>query len=116
MSKIKDYLDTLHATDVYLPTRTVFLTGDITEKLYDSTIKNLHALDTEPETVTVYINSEGGEVDSGFGIYNSVKGMKSFMELYLSDDMVGSDGSLGDAGLIPLPKNELDEVRKNVLN
>jgi len=46
----------------------------------------------------------------------TVKGMKSFMELYLSDDMVGSDGSLGDAGLIPLPKNELDEVRKNVLN
>ena len=46
----------------------------------------------------------------------TVKGMASFMELYLSDDMVGSDGSLGDAGLIPLPKNELDEVRKNVLN
>lgn len=46
----------------------------------------------------------------------TVKGMTSFMELYLSDDMVGSDGSLGDAGLIPLPKNELDEVRKNVLN
>ena len=28
----------------------------------------------------------------------------------------GADGSLGDAGLIPLPQNELDTVRANVLN
>ena len=45
-----------------------------------------------------------------------IEGMREFMELYLSDDMAGSDGSLGDAGLIPLPQNELDEVRANVLN
>ena len=47
---------------------------------------------------------------------NMTDGMIEFMELYLSDDVAGADGSLGDAGLIPLPKNELDEVRKNVLN
>ena len=45
-----------------------------------------------------------------------IKGMTKFMELYLSDDMAGADGSLGDAGLIPLPQKELDEVRQNVLN
>ena len=45
-----------------------------------------------------------------------IKGMTEFMELYLSDDMAGADGSLGDAGLIPLPQKELDEVRQNVLN
>ena len=45
-----------------------------------------------------------------------IPGMREFMELYLSDDMAGRDGSLGDAGLIPLPQNELDEVRANVLN
>ncbi len=38
------------------------------------------------------------------------------MELYLSDEMAGADGSLADAGLIPLPEKELDEVRQNVLN
>ena len=43
------------------------------------------------------------------------EGMKEFMELYLSDDVAGADGSLGDAGLIPLPKAELDTVRANVL-
>ena len=43
------------------------------------------------------------------------KGMKEFMELYLSDELAGSDGSLGDAGLIPLPQKELDTVRSAVL-
>ena len=44
-----------------------------------------------------------------------IPGMTEFMELYLSDDVAGEDGSLGDAGLIPLPQNELDTVRANVL-
>jgi phosphate transport system substrate-binding protein len=44
-----------------------------------------------------------------------IPGMTDFMELYLSDDLAGADGSLGDAGLIPLPQNELDAVRANVL-
>ena len=47
---------------------------------------------------------------------NKIEGMTEFMELYLSDDMAGADGSLGDAGLIPLPQKELDTVRNNVLN
>ena len=45
-----------------------------------------------------------------------IPGMREFMELYLSDELAGSDGSLGDAGLIPLPQKELDTVRSNVLN
>ena len=45
-----------------------------------------------------------------------IPGMREFMELYLSDDLAGQDGSLGDAGLIPLPQAELDTVRANVLN
>ena len=45
-----------------------------------------------------------------------IDGMIEFMELYLSDDMAGADGLLGDAGLIPLPQKELDTVRNNVLN
>ena len=45
-----------------------------------------------------------------------IDGMTEFMELYLSDDVAGADGSLGDAGLIPLPQKELDKVRADVLN
>ena len=35
---------------------------------------------------------------------NKIEGMREFMELYLSDDVAGADGSLGDAGLIPIQK------------
>ena len=45
-----------------------------------------------------------------------IDGMIEFMELYLSDEMAGADGSLGDAGLIPLPNKELDKVKADVLN
>ena len=45
-----------------------------------------------------------------------IPGMREFMELYLSDDLAGQDGSLGDAGLIPLPQKELDKIRADVLN
>lgn len=77
MSKIKDHIDTLHSTDVYLPTRTIFLTGDISEKTYESTIKNLHALDNDgADTVTIYINSDGGNVMEGMAIYDAIKAMK----------------------------------------
>ena len=80
MSKaIKENLDLLHSSNIYLPTRTIFLTGEINETTYEETIKNLHALDTEPETVTIYLNSEGGEVDSGFALYNAIKAMKSLV-------------------------------------
>ncbi len=80
MSKaIKENLDLLHSSNVYLPTRTIFLTGEINENTYEGTVKNLHALDTEPETVTIYLNSEGGEVDAGFAIYSAIKAMKSMV-------------------------------------
>lgn len=80
MSKaIKENLDLLHSSNIYLPTRTIFLTGEINEGTYEETIKNLHALDTEPETVTIYLNSGGGEVDAGFAIYSAIKAMKSLV-------------------------------------
>lgn len=79
MSKIKEYLEMAHDHNVYLPTRTVWITGTITEDVYEQTCKNLHALDTEPETVTIYLNSEGGDFNYGMSIYNTIKGMKSYV-------------------------------------
>lgn len=78
-SKLKDLLELAHDWDIYLPTRTIFLTGEIDESTYELMVKNLHALDTEPETVTIYVNSEGGDFDAGMAIYSAIKGMKSFV-------------------------------------
>jgi len=43
-----------------------------------------------------------------------ISGMTEFMELYLSDDLAGADGSLGDAGLIPLNPNKLQQIRLSI--
>lgn len=80
MSKaIKENLDLAHSSNIYLPTRTLFITGEITEATYQETIINLHALDTDPQAVHIYINSEGGDFNSGMAIYNAIKAMKSLV-------------------------------------
>lgn len=77
MSKVKDDLELAHSCDIYLPTRTIFLTGEVDQSMYEAMIKNLHVLDTSSGTVTIYFNSEGGEVTHGLGIYNAIVGMKN---------------------------------------
>ncbi len=43
----------------------------------------------------------------------NVPGLEEFVDLFLSDDMIGADGVQKDLGLVPLPKDELAAVRKN---
>lgn len=80
MSKQKDFIDQLHSTGLYLPTRTLFLTGEVNLEMYESCIYNLHILDTNPqETATIYLNSEGGCVTQAFAIYDAIRAMKSMV-------------------------------------
>lgn len=78
-NKIKEYAEQAHSYGLYHPTRTIFLTGEVNVDMYELCIKNLHILDTEPETVTIYLNSEGGDVTQGFAIYNAIRAMKSMV-------------------------------------
>lgn len=81
MSNFKDFVSTAHTDDVYLPSRTIFLTGDVDIDMYEKCIKNLHALDTQTETVTIYLNSGGGDVTQAFAIYNAIRAMKSMVRI-----------------------------------
>ena len=47
---------------------------------------------------------------------NVIPGMKEFMNEFVSDSAVGEYGYLGDRGLVPLDKTNLDKVRRNVKN
>lgn len=78
--KIKDFIAQAHTDGLYLPTRTIFLTGEVNVDMYETCIKNLHGLDnSSQETVTIYLNSEGGSVRQGFAIYNAIRAMKSMV-------------------------------------
>lgn len=57
-----------------LRTRSLLLTGEINKEMADKLIKDLLVLEAESqEPVKLYINSPGGDVDSGFAIYDMIR-------------------------------------------
>ncbi len=70
--------DALSVTDLLLTERKIFITGEINEELCSNTIKQLMLLDKESDSeITVYINSPGGCVNSGLGLYDVMRMIKS---------------------------------------
>lgn len=60
--------------DKLLRTRSLLLTGEINKEMADKLIKDLLVLEAESqEPVKLYINSPGGDVDSGFSIYDMIR-------------------------------------------
>ena len=59
--------------------RIVIISSAIDSKVASSTIANLLALDYEDNSspITIYQNSPGGEVTSGFAIYDTIRFLKS---------------------------------------
>lgn len=47
--------------------------------------------------------------------YDAVPGLKEYVELFMSEKMIGKDGLLKSIGLIPLPDDERAMARENVL-
>ena len=45
-----------------------------------------------------------------------IPGLREYVEFFLSDDMIGSFGKAIDKGLIPMPEEELQQVRSNFAN
>lgn len=48
--------------------------------------------------------------------YDAIPGLKEFVELFMSEKMIGPDGMLKKIGLISLPDAERAQVRQNVLD
>ena len=80
-SSLKEAISLCHDNDIYLPTRTIFLTGEVSDSMHDTALKNLHALDnmSTNKTINIYINSEGGSLDACMAIYDAIRGCKNFV-------------------------------------
>ena len=70
--KLKDSLTQFHDNGMYVPTRTIKLYGEIDEDSQEQFITNFHALDQTTGTITIFLSSEGGSVESGFAIYDEI--------------------------------------------
>ncbi len=58
----------------HLMNRAIFLTGSIDSETANSFLSQILYLEEKDEPVTVYINSPGGEVNSGLMIYDAIQG------------------------------------------
>ena len=64
--------------DKLLKTRSIMVSGEINKDSADAFIKQLLVLDSESnETITVYINSPGGDVDAGYAMFDMVRFVSS---------------------------------------
>ena len=77
--KIKESIDQFHDNGIYLPTRTIRISGEVGESMLDSLLVNLHALDSRTGTINLFITSIGGEVDAGLAIYDAIKGCRNYV-------------------------------------
>lgn len=81
--------------DTLKKTRTILLSGEINKDLAENIIKQLLFLEAEDENapIWIYINSPGGEVDSGLAIYDMVRYIKPKVNM-LGIGLIASAASL----------------------
>lgn len=78
--------------------RRVFLFGEIDEALvYSFTMQMLSLMEDEQSEINIYINSPGGEVNSGLAIYDLIQSCKAPINMYCIG-MAASMGALIFAG------------------
>ena len=78
--------------------RKVFLFGPIDEKtVYTFTAQMLYLMEDEQSPIDIYINSPGGEVNSGLAIYDLIQSCKAPINMYCIG-MAASMGALIFAG------------------
>jgi ATP-dependent Clp protease protease subunit len=77
------FADLAHSGSLYLPTRTIFATGEVDDTMYELISKNLHILDSTEGTITIILNSEGGDVFAGYGIYDLIKSCRNYVRIYI---------------------------------
>lgn len=67
-----------HKEQQLLKERTIFLSDAVTSKTAKDVITSLLTLDSQSkETIYLYVNSPGGEVNSGFAIYDTIRFLNS---------------------------------------
>jgi ATP-dependent Clp protease protease subunit len=82
--------------------RIVFLNSDVSTESAQTLIKQLISLDLqEKKKITLLINSPGGEVSAGFAIYDTIRALRSPVQIFVT----GLAASIATVILIAVPKS-----------
>lgn len=85
----------------FLKTRQIVLSGEINEETSEKIIKQLLLLEADSDKpIYIYIDSPGGSIDSGFGIYDVIR----FINAPVYTIGTGLIASMGSIILLSVPK------------
>lgn len=73
ISRIEKQIEAGMTSGVHVGTRTVFLTGEVDESMATRFLMVFRVLDSTPGAIRVVLASEGGHIDYGFAIYDTIK-------------------------------------------
>ena len=82
-SLVIDYISKFHEDNLYLPARAIYFGGqdnddEVNCRNVGQVIKNLYILDNiNHSTITLFLNSPGGEVEDGLALYDVIRSLKS---------------------------------------
>ena len=77
--KIRSQIELFQDKNVSPETRSILLSGEVDLDMFKEFFKSFHILDKTEGTITVYINSEGGDLDQGKAIFDLIKGSKNYI-------------------------------------
>lgn len=78
----------------FLKTRQIILSGEVTKALAEKVIKQLLLLEADSdEPIKIYIDSPGGDVDSGYAIYDMIRFINAPVTI-IGTGLVASAGAL----------------------
>lgn len=97
-TKIKDSIDNFHSSSIYLPTRSIRLSGEVDDDMLDTALKNLHALDSTNGTINIFLTTEGGDVDAGLAIYDAIKGCVNYVRVMVYGECSSAGTIIFQAG------------------
>jgi ATP-dependent Clp endopeptidase proteolytic subunit ClpP len=92
-NNINEVITVFHNDDICYQTRTITLFGEVSDTMMEKALKNLHFLNRSIGTITIYINSCGGDLDAGKAIYDAIKYSKNVIRIVCFGE-VASCGAL----------------------
>src|SRR5690606_31214680 len=81
MKDIKDNIGEFHSNGLFLPTKTIVITGSVDEDMLDKHLKNIHILDQFEGTINIKLYTDGGEICVGRALYDAIKECKNLVRI-----------------------------------
>lgn len=72
----RDDVDKFYEYDIHIPTRTLYMGGEVDQQMAELAIKGITLLSISEQPITIVMNNPGGDIYHGLGIYDAVSTCK----------------------------------------